>query len=125
MATSHKINLAASDRGLSSCFSMAQVKPEWSAPFSKQWGLETLDDFVGIITHYENGNEVWEASVTEAGQAVAELKDKRIVLTRFKNAYSAGRDAILDARLPSAKNTSEDHWRHRQEMPEGHCQELH
>eukprot|EP00435_Cladocopium_sp_Y103_P064411 s568_g26.t1 len=103
MSASARIDTLQDDRGLQTCFDAANVDKSWSEPFVKAHGITTLDDYIYLV----DGSS-WETSLKELLGAVAELKDKRLVLARFKAAYESGMAAVKQSQAqPKADDASD------------------
>ena len=100
MSSSSRIDTLQDDRGLHTCFEAANVEKAWSDAFVQAHGVSTLDDFVYLVD-----SKAWEESLKELLGTIAELKDRRLALARFKAAYESGLAAI---RHSQAQPKSED-----------------
>ena len=49
MATAARIDVLQEDRGLATCLAAANLLPEWTEPFLRHHGIETLEDYVFLI----------------------------------------------------------------------------
>ena len=94
-ALARTINLAADDRGLTSCLATARVPDDFAKSFILKYKFEMLEDFV----HYVNAAS-WEVELKDLVDAVPEGKDNGLILARVKAAWTAGCQAIKDRRLP-------------------------
>ena len=57
--------------------------------FVKAHGITTLDDFVYLVD-----GKAWETSLQDMLSGIEALKNKRLILARFKAAYESGLSAI-------------------------------
>ena len=102
MASASRIDVLQEDRGLATCFSAANLRPEWTEPFAKHHGIETLEDFIFLVPKKDT-----DKGVQSLVDAVAALKGKPIVLARFKAAYESGTQAVKQANQLPAKGSSD------------------
>ena len=105
MASAARIDVLQEDRGISTCFSAANLRPEWTEPFVQHHGIETLEDFIFLVPKDDSDKGV--QSLVDAADAVAALKGKPIVLARFKAAYESGTQAVKQASQLPAKGSSD------------------
>ena len=103
MSAASRIDTLQNDRGLKTCFDAANVDASWAAIFSKAHRVETLDDFVYLVDSKD-----WEAGLRDLLQASAELKDNRIILSRFKAAYESGVTAIKSSQASQKTEENPD-----------------
>lgn len=89
MSAVSRIDIMQNDRGLQTCFDAANVQPTWATTFCQLHKLETLDDFIYLMDSKD-----WEQNLKELLNASSELKDNRLILSRFKAAYESGASAI-------------------------------
>ena len=89
MSAAGRIDVLQNDRGLKTCFEAANILPTWSDTFCKLHKVETLDDYVYLMDTKE-----WEQNLKDLLNASIDLKDNRIILSRFKAAYESGISAI-------------------------------
>eukprot|EP00435_Cladocopium_sp_Y103_P064688 s646_g26.t1 len=92
MSAASRVDTLQNDRGLKTCFEAANIDAAWSATFCKQHKVETLDDFVYLMDSKD-----WESGLRDLLQSSADLKDNRIILSRFKAAYENGVTAIKNS----------------------------
>ena len=102
MATAARIDVLQEDRGLATCLAAANLLPEWTEPFLRHHGIETLEDYVFLIP-----KEGAEHGIKDLVEAIPALKNKPIVLARFRAAYEAGMQAVKQASQLPAKGTNE------------------
>ena len=89
MSAAGRIDVLQNDRGLKTCFEAANILPTWSDTFCKLHKVETLDDYVYLMDTKE-----WEQNLKDLLNASIDLKDNRIILSRFEAAYESGISAI-------------------------------
>ena len=89
MSAAGRIDVLQNDRGLKTCFEAANILPTWPDTFCKLHKVETLDDYVYLMDTKE-----WEQNLKDLLNASIDLKDNRIILSRFKAAYEGGISAI-------------------------------
>ena len=99
MSQVSKIDVFQTDRGLHSCFAASNVRPEWEKDFVKQHNLETLEDFVYLVSAND-----WDTGVGELVKAVSSLASNRIAAARFKASLEAGAQAIKLAAQAASKS---------------------
>ena len=102
MAAAARIDVWQADRGLQSCMEAANINPTWSEAYIKVHKLETLEDFIYLLP-----SDTWEKSLQSNLQGIPELKDKPLVLARFKSAYEAGLQDVRQAALPASRTSTE------------------
>ena len=103
MSTSGRIDLMQNDRGLQTCFEAANIASSWSATFCKLHKVETLDDFVYLMDSKD-----WEQNLKDLLNASTDLKENRIILSRFKAAYESGVAAIKSSQTSQKVEESLD-----------------
>eukprot|EP00435_Cladocopium_sp_Y103_P012119 s317_g3.t1 len=89
MTSSARIDVLEDDRGLRTCFEAANVSADWSKLFMTAHKIETLDDFVYLVDR-----DKWESSIKDLLEGIAELRNNRLILARFKAAFESGVAAI-------------------------------
>jgi hypothetical protein len=89
MSAVARIDTLEDDRGLKTCFEAANVESAWMEAFVKAHGITTLDDFVYLVD-----GKAWETSLQDLLSGIEALKNKRLILARFKAAYESGLSAI-------------------------------
>eukprot|EP00434_Breviolum_minutum_P027782 symbB.v1.2.024570.t1/scaffold2273.1/size83577/1 len=90
------------DRGLATCFEAANIEAAWRDEFLHKHRIQTLDDFVYMVTHGE-----WERSLTELVDSCSGLKSNRVILSRFKAAWESGSAAVKQAAQPASKGAAD------------------
>lgn len=103
MASASRIDVLQEDRGLATCLSAANLLDTWTAPFLKHHGIETLEDFVFLVPKDDT-----DKGIKALVDGVQALRDKPIVLARFKAAYESGLQAVKQASQPAAKSSDMD-----------------
>ena len=103
MAFASSIDLHSDDKGLAACLRLANVQDAWRDAFVAKHRPESLEDFVYLVSKND-----WEAELRGLLDEVPSLKDSRLVLARFKAAWSSGMAAISAAQLPSSKVESNE-----------------
>ena len=102
MAGAAHIDVLQQDRGLRSSFAVANILEDWSDPFIKHHGIETLEDYVYLMP-----KDTWDTHLHKLVDAVPALRDKPVILARFKAAYESGLQAIRQAGAPASKLSTE------------------
>ena len=103
MSAAPGIDLHSSDKGLLSCFSLANIQESWRVAFLAKHQAESLEDFVFIV-----GQNTWEDDLKALLNEVVELKDSRLILARFKAAWKSGSAAIQAAQTAATKHEAAD-----------------
>lgn len=60
MSRASSIDVFQADRGLATCFEAANIETAWRDEFLAKHRVQTLDDYVYMVTHSE-----WERSLTD------------------------------------------------------------
>ena len=102
MSSASRIDVLQEDKGLSVCLATANIQPDWADAFTKQHGIETLEDYVYLIPR-----DQWEQRLTKLVDAVTSLRSKPVVLARFKAAFEGGTQALKQANTTPAKLTQD------------------
>ncbi|OLP99622.1 hypothetical protein AK812_SmicGene17832 [Symbiodinium microadriaticum] len=102
------------DKGLLSCLQAANVQDPWIQAFQDVHRIESLEDFVFLVTHAR-----WEDSLRELVNEVPSLKDNRLALARWKAAYTMGHSAIQQGNAPDKEALDIDN-----PIPEGQHSQL-
>lgn len=95
------IDVYQADRGLATCFEAANIETAWRDEFLAKHRIQTLDDYVYMVTHSE-----WERSLTDLVDSCPGLKPNRVILSRFKAAWESGSAAVKQAAQPVSKGAS-------------------
>eukprot|EP00435_Cladocopium_sp_Y103_P063526 s244_g25.t1 len=103
MSAAARVDTLQNDRGLKTCFDAANVDAGWAEIFCKQHKVETLDDYVYLMDSKD-----WERGLRDLLQASSELKDNRIILSRFKAAYENGVTAIKNSQAAPKSEENPD-----------------
>ena len=91
MTHASHIDVYADDRGLSMCFQVANLLPEWSKELIAKHRWETLEDFVYWFDDVNMEDSLTQVLVTTT------LKENRLARSRLKAARAAGLAAIKTA----------------------------
>ena len=102
MSRASSIDVYQADRGLATCFEAANIEAAWRDEFLHKHRIQTLDDFVYMVTHGE-----WERSLTELVDSCSGLKSNRVILSRFKAAWESGSAAVKQAAQPASKGAAD------------------
>ena len=103
MAAAVSIDLHADDKGLASCFRLANVQESWMRDFVTHHRVETLEDFIFLVE-----KATWGPSLKTLVDEVQSIRESRLILARFKSAWQSGVTAIQAAQTASAKHESAD-----------------
>ena len=114
MPASGSVDVHAKDKGLLSCLQAANVQDPWIQAFQDVHRIESLEDFVFLVTHAR-----WEDSLRELVNEVPSLKDNRLALARWKAAYTMGHSAIQQGNAPDKEALDIDN-----PIPEGQHSQL-
>ena len=98
-----RIDVLQDDRGLTNCFKLANVLPEWANDLTKQHKFTTLDDFIYVVD-----SKNWESEVVALCEATPSLKGNRIIHARMKSAWEAGHHALKQAQQASPTENLDD-----------------
>eukprot|EP00435_Cladocopium_sp_Y103_P025431 s4491_g6.t1 len=103
MSAAARIDVMQNDRGLKTCFDAANIEESWAAAFCKVHKITTLDDYVYLMDSKD-----WEQNLRELLNAFHELKENRLILSRFKAAYESGLSAIKTSQTSAKAEESLD-----------------